>query len=53
MKKYNPIYFYFVSIIAFVLANIFREKSIPLYYFLMIIGVVFFVLGIIKRTQKK
>lgn len=53
MKNYNPIHFYFVSIIAFVLANVFREKSIPLYYALLLIGVVFFVLGVIKRVQNR
>ncbi|HEU4790460.1 MAG TPA: hypothetical protein VFS71_12290 [Flavobacterium sp.] len=53
MKNYNPIYFYFVSIIAFVLANVFRDKSIPLYYALLIIGFVFFVLGVIRRVRNK
>ncbi|HKO76040.1 MAG TPA: hypothetical protein VJU52_02420 [Flavobacterium sp.] len=53
MKNYNPIYFYFISIIAFVLANVFREKSIPLYYALLVIGVIFFVLGVIRRAQNK
>lgn len=53
MKNYNPIHFYFVSIVAFVLANVFREKSIPLYYVLLLIGVIFFVLGVIRRVRNK
>jgi hypothetical protein len=53
MKNFNPIYCYFVSIIAFVLANVFRDKSVPLYYVLMMIGVVFFILGVTKRIRTK
>lgn len=52
MKNYTPIHFYFVSIAAFVLANFFREKSIPLYYGLLLIGIVFFVFGLIRRVKK-
>ncbi len=51
MKNYSPIYFYFVSIIAFVLANVLREKSVPVYYVLLLIGVIFFVLGVTKRVR--
>jgi len=51
-KNSNPIYFYFISIIAFVLANIIRDMSIGFYYFLLVIGLVFFVLGLIKRMKK-
>lgn len=53
MKKYNPIYFYFISIFSFVLANILRDKNLFLYYGLLIIGLVFFVLGVIRRTKSK
>lgn len=52
-KNSNPIYFYFVSIISFVLANFIRDKSIEFYYALLVIGVVFFVLGLIKRMKVK
>jgi hypothetical protein len=52
-KNSNPIYFYFVSIIAFVLANFMRDKSIGFYYFLLVIGLVFFVLGFMKRLKTK
>lgn len=53
MKNYTPIHFYFVSIVAFVLANFFREKSVVFYYILLLIGIAFFVLGVVRRTQKK
>lgn len=51
-KNTSPIYFYFVSIIAFVLANIIREKNIGVYYVLLLIGLAFFVLGFVKRMKK-
>ncbi len=53
LKNSSPIYFYFVSIISFVLANLIREKSIGFYYFLLGIGLLFFVLGFIKRMKAK
>jgi hypothetical protein len=53
MKNYTPIHFYFVSIIAFVLANFLREKSASFYYVLLLVGIVFFVLGVVRRTQNK
>jgi hypothetical protein len=53
MKNYNPIYFYFISIISFVLANIVREKNTTLYYVLLVIGLFFFLLGLMKRMKKK
>ena len=52
-KSSNPIYFYFVSIIAFVLANVVRDKNISLYYFLLLVGLVFFVFGLLKRIKSK
>jgi hypothetical protein len=51
-KNLNPINFYFISIFSFVIANILRDKSLILYYGLLIIGLVFFVLGLIKRMKK-
>jgi hypothetical protein len=52
-KNSNPIYFYFISITSFVLANLVRGKSIGFYYFLLVIGLVFFVLGMVKRMKNK
>lgn len=52
-KNSSPIYFYFISIIAFVLANIIRDKSVPVYYILLLTGLVFFILGFMKRVKTK
>ncbi|WP_185964095.1 hypothetical protein [Flavobacterium gawalongense] len=46
-------YLYLVSIISLVLANLIRDKSIGFYYFLLVIGLVFFVLGFMKRLKTK
>ena len=51
--KLNPITFYFVSIISFVLANVIREQSVPAYYLSLMVGVVFFFLGLYKRVNSK
>ncbi len=52
IKNASPIYFYFVSIAAFVLANIIRTVSVGLYYALLIVGLVFFFLGLMRRIKK-
>ena len=49
--KLNPITFYFVSIISFVLANVIRDQSIPVYYLSLMVGVIFFFLGLYKRVN--
>jgi hypothetical protein len=52
LKNASPIYFYFVSIAAFVLANIIRTTSVGFYYALLIVGLVFFFLGLMRRMRK-
>jgi hypothetical protein len=52
LKNANPIYFYFVSIAAFVLANVIRTVSANFYYVLLIIGLIFFFLGLMRRIKK-
>ena len=49
--KLNPITFYFISIISFVLANVIREQSVPVYYLSLVIGVIFFFLGLYNRVN--
>ncbi|AYN03003.1 hypothetical protein EAG11_01575 [Flavobacterium sp. 140616W15] len=49
----SPIYFYFGSILSFVLSNIFREQNLTVYYILLIIGVILFLLGLLRRIQTK
>ncbi len=52
IKNASPIYFYFVSIAAFVLANVIRTTSVGFYYALLIVGLIFFFLGLMKRIKK-
>jgi MFS superfamily sulfate permease-like transporter len=52
LKNTSPIYFYFVSIVAFVLANMIRTTSVGFYYALLIVGLIFFFLGLIRRIKK-
>jgi pilus assembly protein TadC len=51
--KLSPITFYFISIISFVLANVIREQSKPVYYLSLVVGVIFFFLGLYKRVNSK
>jgi len=52
LKNASPIYFYFVSIVAFVLANTIRTQSVAFYYALLIAGLIFFFLGLMRRIKK-
>ncbi|MEY4963180.1 MAG: hypothetical protein RLZZ323_499 [Bacteroidota bacterium] len=51
--KLSPMAFYFISVICFVLANVVREQSIPVYYLSLVVGLVFFFLGLYKRVTAK
>jgi uncharacterized PurR-regulated membrane protein YhhQ (DUF165 family) len=51
-KNIKPIYFYFASIIAFVLSNVVRDKNIPLYYICLILGTIFFIVGFFKGKSQ-
>jgi hypothetical protein len=53
IKNSNPIYFYFASIIAFVLSNVLRDKNLIVYYILLLLGAIFFIVGFFKgRSQR-
>lgn len=51
-KNTSPMLFYFISIVSFVVANVSRESNTSLYYGLLIVGVVFFFLGIMRRIKR-
>jgi hypothetical protein len=53
MKNMSPVTFYFASVISFVLANVLKNKSLSFYYILLILGLVFFFMGMIKRIRSK
>ncbi len=52
-KKLSPMAFYFISVIAFVLANVIKEQSISVYYLCIVVGLLFFFLGLYKRVRAK
>jgi len=53
LKNITPLTFYFGSVICFVLANVLRDKSLSFYYVLLVLGVILFFLGILKRLRTK
>lgn len=50
-KNLKPIYFYMASVLSFVMANVIRDTSIELYYFSVVIALVLFILGFMKRMK--
>ncbi|MFC3335882.1 hypothetical protein [Flavobacterium palustre] len=53
MKNMSPVAFYFASVVSFVLANVLKDKSLSFYYILLVLGLVFFFIGMIKRIRTK
>jgi len=53
LKNITPLTFYFGSVICFVLANVIRDQSLSFYYILLVLGLIFFFMGILKRLRTK
>jgi hypothetical protein len=53
LKNISPLAFYFASVICFVLANVLRDNSLSFYYVLLVLGIGFFFMGILKRMKTK
>ena len=53
LKNISAMYLYLASIISFVIANGIRDINVTIYYFLILVGLVFFVLGFMKRLKTK
>ena len=53
IKNNSAMTFYIVSIISFFIANFIRDKNLTIYFGLLLIGLLFFILGLIKRFGKK
>lgn len=53
LKNITPLTFYFGSVICFVLANVLRAKISSFYYVLIVLGIVFFFMGVLKRLGTK
>lgn len=53
LKNVPPLYLYFASIVSFIVANLIRDINSNLYYFLILMGLIFFVVGFMKRLKTK
>ena len=53
LKNISPLYFYLVSMICFVLANVVRDQTISFYYALLLVGVMCCVAGFLLRIKSK
>jgi hypothetical protein len=51
-KNLKPIHFYLSSIVFIVLSNVVREKNQSIYLIFLLLGVVLFALGFIKKIKK-
>ena len=45
--------FYIISIASFFIANFVRDKSFAIYFALLTIGLIFLILGLVKRFSQK
>ncbi|WP_167398349.1 hypothetical protein [Flavobacterium crocinum] len=51
MKNISALTFYFASVLSFVLANVLKDKNLSVYYVLLVLGIVLFFLGVLKRIK--
>jgi len=51
LKNISAVAFYFASVICFVLANVLKDNNLSLYYILLVLGIILFFLGILKRIR--
>ena len=52
-KNSSPLNFYIISFLCLFLSNYIGQKNLFLYFGLMILGLLFFILGILKRFRSK
>lgn len=52
-KNISAVVFYFASVVCFVLASVLRDNSLSFYYILLVLGIVFFFMGVRKRLRTK
>lgn len=53
LKNISAVVFYFASVVCFVLANVLRDSSLSFYYVLLVLGIGFFFMGVLKRLRTK
>ncbi len=51
LKNISAVAFYFASVICFVLANVLKDNNLSVYYILLVLGIILFFLGILKRIR--
>ncbi len=51
LKNISAVAFYFASVICFVLANVLKDNNLSVYYVLLVLGIVFFFMGVLKRMR--
>ncbi|KVV14185.1 hypothetical protein AP058_02071 [Flavobacterium sp. TAB 87] len=51
-KNIPPLVFYFASIICFVTANVSKDKSLSFYYILLGVGLVLFLIGLLRKLKR-
>lgn len=51
MKNIAPIYFYMISVVCFVAANLIRDQYLTFYYVLLIVGILSFFIGFKNRSK--
>ena len=51
LKNISAVAFYFASVICFVLANVLKDNNLSVYYVLLVLGIILFFLGILKRIK--
>jgi len=51
LKNISAVAFYFASVICFVLANVLKDSNLSVYYVLLVLGIVFFFMGVLKRMR--
>lgn len=53
LKNISAVAFYFASVICFVLANVLKDNNPSVYYILLVLGIGFFFMGVLKRLRTK
>nr|WP_294789339.1 hypothetical protein [uncultured Flavobacterium sp.] len=51
LKNISAVAFYFASVICFVLANVLKDNNASVYYILLVVGIILFFLGVLKRLK--
>ena len=53
LKNISAVAFYFASVICFVFANLLKDNNLSVYYVLLVVGIILFFLGVLKRMRTR